>query len=242
MRLRLPFLASLVVLAVVFGCGRREKASPSPSPTVAAATPTPVPTPRPPLLDPTQATETAPERFRVRFETTEGPFVVEVRREWAPGGADRFYNLVRLGYYDGVTFFRVIEDFMAQFGIHGDPEVSTAWRYATIPDDPVTQSNKRGMVTFATSGPNTRTTQLFINYKDNSNLDRMGFAPFGRVVEGLAVVDKLHSGYGEGAPRGSGPDQGRAHAEGNEYFRRAFPKLDHIKTARIVEPASPEAP
>jgi peptidyl-prolyl cis-trans isomerase A (cyclophilin A) len=242
MRFHLPFLAFLVVLVVASGCGRREKASPSPSPAVAVATPTPVPTPLPPLLDPMQATETAPERFRVRFETTEGPFVVEVRRKWAPRGADRFYNLVKLGYYDGATFFRVLEDFMAQFGIHGDPEVSAAWRRATIPDDPVAQSNKRGMITFATSGPDTRTTQLFINYKDNTNLDRMGFAPFGRVVEGLPVVDKLYSGYGEGAPRGHGPDQGRAQAEGNEYFRRDFPKLDHIKTARIVEPASKEAP
>ena len=242
MRLRFPVLISLAILVAVSGCGRREKAAPSPSPTVAAATPTPAPTPTPPLLDPEQASETAPDRFRVRFETTEGPFVVEVRRKWAPRGADRFYNLVKLGYFDGATFFRVIDGFMAQFGIHGDPEVSASWRYATIPDDPVAQSNKRGMVTFATSGPGSRTTQIFINYQDNSNLDRMGFAPFGRVVEGLAVVDKLHSGYGEGAPGGYGPDQGRAQAEGNEYFRRDFPKLDHIETARIVEPAAKEAP
>jgi peptidyl-prolyl cis-trans isomerase A (cyclophilin A) len=242
MKLRLPFAVLLVVLVAASGCGRRDKASPSPSPTVAVATPTPAPTPRPPLLDPTEAVETAPERFRVRFETTEGPFVVEVRRKWAPNGADRFYNLVKLGYYDGVTFFRVLDDFMAQFGIHGDPKVSRVWRNAQIPDDPVAQSNKRGMVTFATSGPDTRTTQLFINYKDNSNLDRMGFAPIGRVVEGLSVVDKLYSGYGEGAPRGNGPDQGRAQSEGNDYFRRDFPKLDHIETARIEEPAPKEAP
>jgi peptidyl-prolyl cis-trans isomerase A (cyclophilin A) len=242
MRLRFPFLVSLVVLVAVSGCGPREEAAPSPSPSVAVATPTPVPTTPVPILHPSQATATAPERFRVRFETTEGPFVIEVRREWAPSGADRFYNLVKLGYYDGVTFFRVIDDFMAQFGIHGDPEVSAAWRYAAIPDDPVTQSNKRGMVTFATSGPDTRTTQLFINYKDNSNLDPMGFAPFGRVVEGMDAVDRLYSGYGEGAPRGSGPDQGRAHNEGNEYLRRDFPQLDHIKTARIVEPAAEETP
>jgi len=239
MRFRLLLLLPLVVLVAGSACGPREKASPSPSPTVAVATPTPAPTPLPPLLDPEQATETAPDRFRVRFETTEGTFVVEVRRNWAPHGADRFYNLVKLGYYDGVTFFRVLEDFMAQFGIHGDPEVSRVWRYAQIPDDPVTQSNTRGMVTFATSGPDTRTTQIFINYKDNSNLDRMGFAPFGRVVEGLSVVDKLYSGYGEGAPRGPGPDQGRAQAEGNDYFRRDFPRLDHIETARLVEPAGP---
>ena len=239
MRLRRLLLLPLVVLVAVSACGRREKASPSPSPTVAVATPTPAPTPLPPLLDPEQATETAPERFRVRFETTEGPFVVEVRRSWAPHGTDRFYNLVKLGYYDGVTFFRVIEDFMAQFGIHGDPAVSRVWRSAQIPDDPVAQSNTRGMVTFAMAGPDTRTTQIFINYKDNSNLDGMGFAPFGRVVEGLPVVDKLYSGYGEGAPRGPGPDQGRAQAEGNDYFRRDFPRLDHIETARLVEPSGP---
>jgi len=117
--------------------------------------------------------------------------------------------------------------------------VSRVWRYAQIPDDPVAQSNKRGMVTFAMAGPDTRTTQIFINYKDNSNLDRMGFAPFGRVVDGLSVVDKLYSGYGEGAPRGPGPDQGRAQSGGNEYFRGDFPRLDHIKTARLVEPAGP---
>ena len=241
MKLRFLLLAFLVVLVAGSACGRREKPSPSPSPTVAVATPTPVPTPLPPLLDPAQATETAPERFRVRFETTEGAFVVEVRRKWAPNGADRFYNLVKLGYYDGVTFFRVLENFMAQFGIHGDPKVSRVWRNAQIPDDPVAQSNKRGMVTFAMAGPDTRTTQIFISYKDNSNLDRMGFAPFGRVVEGLSVVDKLYSGYGEGAPRGAGPDQGRAQSEGNDYFRREFPDLDHIKSARLVESGAPGA-
>ena len=237
MKLRSLLLLLLVVAVAGSACGRREKPSPSPSPTVAVATPTPVPTPLPPLLDPEQAAEKAPDRFRVRFDTTKGPFVIEVQRAWAPGGADRFYNLVRLGYYDDVTFFRVVEDFMVQFGIHGDPEVGSVWRYAQIPDDPVTQSNTRGMVTFATAGPNTRTTQIFINYKDNSNLDRMGFAPFGRVVEGLSVVNKLYSGYGEGAPRGAGPDQSRAQSQGNDYFRREFPELDHIKSGRLVEPA-----
>jgi peptidyl-prolyl cis-trans isomerase A (cyclophilin A) len=174
--------------------------------------------------------------FQVRFETTKGPFVVEVHRDWAPRGADRFYNLVKLGYYDDVTFFRVIDDFMVQFGIHGDPEVSAVWRDAQIPDDPVKQSNTRGMVTYATAGPGTRTTQIFINYKDNSALDAQGFAPFGRVVEGMSVVDSLYSGYGEGAPRGAGPRQDRAQAEGNAYFRGDFPRLDHIQKAEIVEP------
>jgi peptidyl-prolyl cis-trans isomerase A (cyclophilin A) len=222
----------LVVAVAGSACGRREKPSPSPSPTVAVATPTPVPTPLPPLLDPEQAAEKAPDRFRVRFDTTKGPFVIEVQRAWAPGGADRFYNLVRLGYYDDVTFFRVVEDFMVQFGIHGDPKVGSVWRYAQIPDDPVKQSNTRGMVTFATAGPGTRTTQIFINYKNNSSLDRQGFAPFGRVVEGMPVVDKLYSGYGDGPPYG--PDQGRAHSEGSPYFRGDFPKPDPADASSMM--------
>ncbi len=234
MRLRVPLLAFLVVVIAGTACGPREKAPPDAAPE-AMATPTPAPTPLPPLLDAEQAAETAPERFRVRFETTEGTFVVEVRRKWAPNGADRFYNLVKLGYFDGVTFFRVLDGFMAQFGIHGDPEVSAVWRNAQFPDDPVVQSNARGMVTYAKPpGPDARTTQIFINYKNNSNLDGMGFAPFGRVVEGMSVVDALHSDYGEGAPSGAGPAQDRAQGEGNEYFRREFPQLDHIETARLV--------
>jgi peptidyl-prolyl cis-trans isomerase A (cyclophilin A) len=137
-----------------------------------------------------------------------------------------------------VTFFRVVSGFMVQFGIHGKPEVAAAWREAQIPDDPTKASNRRGTITFATAGPNTRTTQVFINFKDNGFLDGQGFAPFGRIVEGMEVVDSLYSGYGEGAPRGAGPDQGRAQAEGNAYFRRDFPKLDHVKSARLVKPAA----
>jgi peptidyl-prolyl cis-trans isomerase A (cyclophilin A) len=162
--------------------------------------------------------------------------VIEVTRAWAPRGADRFYNLVKVGYYDDVAFFRVIDGFMVQFGIHGDPAANLAWHQARIADDPVTQSNKRGMVTYAMAGPDSRTTQLFINFKDNVNLDGQGFAPFGTVVEGLSVVDSLYSGYGEGAPSGLGPEQGRAQAEGNAYLRASFPKLDFIKTARLVTP------
>ena len=180
--------------------------------------------------------EGVPAVFRVRFETSEGDFVIEVHRDWAPGGAERFHRLVRDGYYDGVRFFRVISGFMAQFGIHGDPRVSALWRDRRIPDDPVRQSNTRGMVTFATAGPNSRTTQVFINYGDNSRLDGMGFSPFGRVVEGMDVVDRLYSAYGEGAPRGRGPDQGRIQAEGNAYLERAFPELDYVKRATIVAP------
>ena len=179
-------------------------------------------------------TETVPGTFRARFETTAGDFVIEVQRDWAPQGADRFYNLVKSGYYDGVRFFRVISGFMAQFGIHGDPRVSAAWRGRRIADDPVRQSNARGMVTFATAGPNTRTTQVFISFRDNGMLDGQGFAPFGRVVEGMEVVDRLYAGYGEGAPGGAGPNQSRIQAEGNAYLERDFPKLDYVKRATIV--------
>ena len=156
-------------------------------------------------------------------------------RDWAPIGADRFYNLVKRGFYDSARFFRVINGFMAQFGINGDPSIQTVWRTAQLRDDPVKESNRRGYITFATSGPNTRTTQLFINLVDNASLDRSGFAPFGRVVSGMDVVEKLHSGYGEGAPRGSGPDQGRVQAEGNRYLEKEFPRLDYIKMATIPE-------
>ena len=191
-----------------------------------------------PLLDPTSAamTATAPDSYRVRFETTAGDFVVDVRRALSPNGADRFYNLVRNGYYEDVRFFRVIDGFMAQFGMHGDPQVTAAWRAAPIQDDPVAASNARGTVTFAMTGqPNSRTTQVFINYRDNSNLDAMGFAPFGEVVEGMDVVDQLHSGYGEGAPNGSGPSQAQIQSEGNEYLASEFPELDYIERATIVE-------
>ena len=237
-------LAVLLALGVAFagGCRREDTRAPSASATAAAPTaaptvaPTTAPSPLRPLLDPPHATEQAPDRFRVRFETTKGPFVIEVTRAWAPRGADRFYNLVRVGYYDDVAFFRVIENFMVQFGIHGDPAVNAAWRQARIADDPVTQSNKRGMVTYAMAGPDTRTTQLFINFRDNTGLDGQGFSPFGRVVEGLSVVDSLYSGYGEGAPSGMGPEQGRAQGEGNAYLKARFPKLDFVKAARLVKP------
>lgn len=189
----------------------------------------------PELLDLEQAKATAPETYAVRFETTQGDFEVEVERAWAPNGADRLYNLVQLGYFDDVAFFRVIPRFMAQFGIHGHKEVNDVWREARIPDDPVTQSNTRGMVSFATAGPNSRTTQLFINFKNNANLDGMGFAPLGKVDdEGMKVVDALFQGYGEGAPRGRGPNQGLMQMHGNAYLKDKFPKLDYIKRARIV--------
>lgn len=185
------------------------------------------------LKSPASLTEKAPDTFTVNVDTTKGAFAIEVTRAWAPNGADRFYNLVKNGYYDQVRFFRVIGGFMAQFGIHGDPALSAEWRNARIPDDPVKQSNKKGYITFATAGPNTRTTQLFINLVDNGGLDGQGFAPIGRVVSGMDVVEKLHNGYGEGAPRGKGPEQGRLQAEGNAYLEKNFPQLDYIKTASI---------
>jgi peptidyl-prolyl cis-trans isomerase A (cyclophilin A) len=185
----------------------------------------------------TQSSDTAPATFHVNFVTSAGDFVMEVHREWAPRGADRLYTLVKAGYYDGVRFFRVLPGFMAQFGINGDPRVWTQWARRRIPDDPVRERNTRGMVSFATAGANTRTAQLFINYLDNSSmLDGQGFAPIGRVVTGMDVVDRLFAGYGEGAPEGHGPDQQRIWAEGNAYLEREFPKLDYIKRATIVGP------
>jgi peptidyl-prolyl cis-trans isomerase A (cyclophilin A) len=178
----------------------------------------------------------APDSFQARFETSAGDFVIAVQRRWAPHGADRFYKLTRSSYYDGVRFFRVVSGFMVQFGIHGDPPVSAAWRDQRIPDDPVRRTNLRGMVSFATAGPGTRTTQVFINFGSNDRLDAMGFAPFGQVTLGMDVVDRLFFGYGEGAPRGRGPDQGRIQAEGNAYLERAFPRLDYVKRASIVTP------
>ncbi len=175
----------------------------------------------------------APAVFKATFETSKGDFVIEVRREWAPTGADRFFNLVKHGFYDDVRFFRVIAGFMAQFGIHGDPKVSALWRDERIPDDPVKGSNTRGTITFATAGPNSRTTQVFINYGENARLDSLGFAPFGQVVAGMEVVDRLYAGYGEGAPRGQGPNQGKIQTEGNAYLARQFPQLDYIKKATI---------
>jgi peptidyl-prolyl cis-trans isomerase A (cyclophilin A) len=179
-------------------------------------------------------TTPTPARFQVKFETTRGDFVVEVERDWAPQGAARFHELVTNGYYDDQRFFRVLKGFVVQFGIHGDPATAAAWRSKKIDDDPVKSSNVPGAVTFATAGPGTRTTQVFINSGDNAQLDRMGFAPFGRVTQGMDVVDKLYSGYGEGAPRGQGPEQGRIQGEGNAYLDRDFPKLDRIVKASIT--------
>jgi cyclophilin family peptidyl-prolyl cis-trans isomerase len=185
------------------------------------------------LSNPASLREQAPPTYKVRFDTSKGVFVVEVTRAWAPRGADRFYNLVKGGFYDNVRFFRVISGFMVQFGINGDPAIMANWRTAQIQDDPVTQSNTRGMLTFAMAGANTRTSQVFINFADNARLDQSGFAPFGKVASGMNVVDSLNAEYGEGAPRGRGPDQSRLQSEGNAYLMKEYPRMDYIKKATI---------
>jgi peptidyl-prolyl cis-trans isomerase A (cyclophilin A) len=178
--------------------------------------------------------EHAPDSFRVKFETSKGDVVVQVTKEWAPLGAQRFFELVQSGFFDNARFFRVISGFMVQFGIAGDPSVQAKWRPMQIQDDPVKQSNTRGKITFAKTGmPNSRTTQLFINLVDNARLDASGFAPFGEVVSGMDVVDRLYAGYGEGAPGGNGPVQDQIQSMGNAYLEKDFPQLDFIKKATI---------
>ena len=194
--------------------------------------------PQPSLLNPDSLKAKAPEVYRVKFTTTKGDFVVEVTSAWAPLGADRFYNLAKNGYYTDAAFFRVLSGFVAQFGISARPETSRVWAGARIPDDPVKESNLRGYLTFATAGANTRTTQIFINLADNAGLDSMGFAPFGKIVEGMEVVEQLYSGYGEGAPRGRGPEQGRITNEGKAYLDKNFPQLDSIKATVVLPPTS----
>ena len=187
------------------------------------------------LLDTTRSAEPAPEQFRVRFETSRGPFVVEVHRAWAPWGVDRFYYLVSRNFYDSTAFFRVLPGYIAQFGVSGDPQIAASWRQRLFPDDTVRHdSNLRGRISFANAGPHTRNTQLFINLKNNPNLDR-DYAPIGQIVEGMNVVDGLWNGYGDGPPGGGGPDQGRLFTEGNRYLITEFPKLDYVKTVRVLK-------
>jgi peptidyl-prolyl cis-trans isomerase A (cyclophilin A) len=204
------WLAALALLVPVIGASAQTKPSEA-------------------LKKPAALKEKAPAKYKAEFDTSKGVFVVEVTRAWAPNGADRFYNLVKNGFFDGTKFFRVLPGFMAQFGIHGDPAISAAWRTANIPDDAVVESNKRGFLTFATAGPNTRTTQLFINFGDNSRLDASGFAPFGKVIKGMEVVDKIYNGYGEE------PSQGQIQMEGNKYLNASWPKLDSIKKATLLK-------
>ena len=211
------------------GAKPAEKPAAAPKTAVASKTAEPK-APSTPKIEP------APGTFTVRLETTKGNIDIDVTKALAPNGVERFYQLVQSGYYNDVAFFRVIPNFMAQVGLHGDPAKNAEWRTKRIPDDPVKASNTRGMVTFATAGPNTRTTQIFLNFKDNSRLDGMGFAPFGKIRDvSLAVLDSLNGKYGEGAPRGRGPDQGRIQAEGNTYLKRDFPELDYIKKAIILK-------
>jgi peptidyl-prolyl cis-trans isomerase A (cyclophilin A) len=222
-----PTMPPVVAVANVPDAPPPASAVVAPSPPAARHTPA--------ELDLSLATAHAPDFFRARFTTTKGDFVVEVHRDWAPNGADRFFNLVKLGFYDDTRLFRVIGGFMVQFGIPGDPRVAAKWREATIPDDAVAQSNLRGFVTFAQTGtPNSRTTQIFVNYRDNTRLDASNFTPFGRVVQGMDVVDSFYKGYGEGAPEGHGPSQERTQSEGNAYLDQEFPKLDRILSTQIA--------
>ena len=201
--------------------------------------PPPTPLPEgadPALTNPELAKETAPAAYRCSFETSKGSFVVQVTRDWAPNGADRFYNLCKIGYFDNAKFFRNIEGFMVQFGMSAYPAATKVWQESTIKDDPVVQSNKPLYVTFAKTGaPDSRSTQIFINHGDNANLDAMGFAPIGQVVEGADVVGKLFTGYGEGAPRGRGPNQAILAEFGDVYLEQAFPKLDRITKTTLTE-------
>ncbi len=194
------------------------------------------------LLTPSQLTLKAPDEYEVRFVTTKGTFVIKVTRAWAPNGADRFYNLVRHHYFDDASFFRVHSGFVVQFGLSAYPDVNRVWSNANIADDPVKQSNLAGYVTFATAGPNTRTTQVFVNLADNSFLDSKGFAPFGQVTEGMDIVNHLYSGYGEAAPDGHGPSQDDVASKGRAFLDKNFPLLDSITTATIVVPAAAGAP
>ena len=204
-------IASAVSIALVLSVG-----------TAPAATPEK-------LKDPSKLVEKAPATFKAKFETTEGTFVIEVHREWSPNGADRFYNLVKAGYYDGVKFFRVVPGFVVQFGIHGDPAIAMKWLKSTVPDDKVVESNKKGYVTFAKGGPDSRSVQVFINFRDNVNLDAQGFPPFGKVISGMDVVEKLYDGYGDNLRN----LQGRIADEGNAFLEKNYPELDGIKKATI---------
>jgi peptidyl-prolyl cis-trans isomerase A (cyclophilin A) len=225
----LPLNLFCIVAALGFiatGCSNEKSAAPV-APAASAASPVAAPAGNN-FADPSKLTEKAPEVFKAQFETTKGKFTIEVTRSLAPNGADRFYNLVRSGFFTDIEFFRVVPGFMVQFGIHGDPAVSAKWREANLADDAVKTSNARGTLTFATAGPNTRTTQMFINFGDNTFLDGQGFSPFGKVIEGMDVVDKINSESGER------PNQGAIQQVGNEYLKKEFPNLDSIKSAAIV--------
>jgi peptidyl-prolyl cis-trans isomerase A (cyclophilin A) len=230
MRVSFVSLVSTAVLALALSGQVGAQGAPDapvapPAPAAPAAPPT--------LKDPATLIENCPDVYKVKFETSQGDFVVEVHRDWAPRAAVRFYNLVKNGYYNDNRFFRVLNGFMAQFGITGDPEINKVWRGARIIDDTRKQTNERGYVSFAAGGPNTRTTQVFINMKDNAALDHL--VPFGRVTSGMNTIEKLYDDYGDGPPNGKGPEQAKIQLEGNEYLTKNYPKLDYIKTATLIE-------
>lgn len=219
MPLRCFWLIAILFCGVLTACRIKTPEAPEPGDNKN-------PVPEPATLDTPPVP--GPASYRVKFETSAGDIVVEVTRSWAPRGADRFYEAVKAGFYDDCRFFRVVPDFVVQWGINGDPNVQKKWRVRAIRDDPVVKSNKRGTITFATAGKNTRTTQVFISLKDNGRLDSMGFSPFGKVVEGMTVVDKITSEYGQM------PNQDRIQAEGNAYLTKEFPNLDYIKKATVI--------
>jgi peptidyl-prolyl cis-trans isomerase A (cyclophilin A) len=222
---RAPALAvfSLALLAACGG-GERQAEAPREAPN--------------PLFAPKRLNETAPAEYRVRLTTSAGDVVIQVHRNWAPNGADRFYNLVKNGFYDDVRIYRVLPKFMAQFGLNGDGRINVAWKNSIIVDDPVTESNGRGRVSFAKGGPNSRTTEVFINLRDNAALDGRGFSPFGEVVEGMDVVDGFFDGYGDGPPRGEGPYQAQVQVQGNRYLDSVFPQLTRLLSARLEQPGA----
>lgn len=213
-----PMFAAAALLMI--GCSAGDESTPRAAPN--------------PLLQPARFTDTAPAVFQVRFETSEGDFLVDVYRNWAPLGADRFYNLVSAGYFDDTRIYRVLEGFVAQFGLNGDPWVNQAWKTEFLVDDPVIRENTRGRVTFAKGGRHSRTTEVFVNLRDNTQLDANQFSPLGEVVEGMDVVDRLYAAYGDGPPRGDGPYQAMVEARGNAYLDDAFPELTRIVRATVV--------
>ncbi|HWB99248.1 MAG TPA: peptidylprolyl isomerase [Bryobacteraceae bacterium] len=212
-RSEIAILTGLACL-LLLGCSSEK---PAPAPVKKAAAPEPT-----------------PEVVQVKFETSKGDFVVEATRAWAPRGVDHFYELVKTGYYDGNRFYRVLPRYVVQFGVNGDPQTSRLWSSMSIPDDPVKESNKKGTVTYARRGPASRTTQIFVNMRDNKDLDGQGFAPFGRVISGMDVIGSLYSGYGEMAPRGQGPDPTQIELQGNSYVENHFPRLDYIRRTTIL--------
>ncbi len=252
-------LSMLSLLAILVACGGTEPAAEDaagsadpppaeapvseppaapPEPTAAEPESDPAPPELPPLSNPAHpdANQTAPAQSRVELDTTKGNIVLQVYRDWAPLGADRFYNLVRAGFFTDVRFFRVVDGFVAQFGMNGDPDVHAVWDAAELQDDPtVGQTNSRGRITFAHGGPNTRATQFFLSLGNNSFLDPQNFPPFGEVVEGLGALDSLYNGYGDGPPQGTGPDQGRIRSQGNRYLDSEYPLLDYVRRARLIE-------